>query len=79
VYRLRNEDADVTQAMQSYERAIATNHAPAEAHRSMGFIYQRRRDYPNARQAFERYLQLQPDADDRDAIRSYISEGTRGT
>lgn len=79
VHRLRNEGEDVTQALQNYERAIATNHAPAEAHRSMGFIYQRRRDYPNARQAFERYLQLQPDADDRDAIRSYISEGTRGT
>jgi len=78
VYRLRNEGNDVATALRCYERAIDTGRAPAEAHRSMGFIYQRRRDYPNARAAFEHYLRLQPDADDGDAIRSYINDGTRG-
>ena len=78
VFRVRNEGDDVTQALDCYARAIATGQAPPEAYRSTGFIHQRRRDYPAAKPFFERYLDLQPTADDAEAIRSYISEGARG-
>jgi tetratricopeptide (TPR) repeat protein len=78
VFRVRNEGDDLDRALNCYARSIATGRAPPEAYRSTGFVHQRRRDHPAAKSFFERYLDLRPDADDGEAIRSYIGEGARG-
>jgi regulator of sirC expression with transglutaminase-like and TPR domain len=75
---VRYEGDDLDRALNCYARSIATGRAPPEAYRSTGFVHQRRRDHPAAKSFFERYLDLRPDADDGEAIRSYIGEGARG-
>ena len=75
VHRLRNGDGDAEKALTAYDAALAAGGAPPEVHRSIGFLYQRRDEFARAKQAFERYLELRPEADDRAFIRTYLEQG----
>jgi Zn-dependent protease with chaperone function len=74
LHRLGGEAGDDEKALAAYERAVATDDAPAEAHRSLGLVLMRTRDNARARAAFARYLELRPDAQDREIIRDYLKK-----
>jgi regulator of sirC expression with transglutaminase-like and TPR domain len=45
-----------------------------EPHRQLGFLYYQQKDSARAREAFERYLALKPDAADARRIKEYLVE-----
>ena len=49
--------------------------APVETWRSMGLVRRARGEGSEAAQAFARYLELKPKADDAAIIRTYIDSG----
>lgn len=75
LYRLRAEQGDEQKAIAAYQKAIESNDAPAEAYRAMGLMLSKTGERAKARLAFERYLQLKPDADDREMVQAYLKEG----
>jgi predicted Zn-dependent protease len=72
LYRLRADSGDEQKAIGAYQKAVELSDAPAEAHRALGLLLSRTGDKARARPAFERYLQLRPDADDREMVREYL-------
>jgi beta-barrel assembly-enhancing protease len=74
VYRLRDRSEDLQRAVEDLKAATAAAKPPAEAFRSLGFVYKRRSDAPSAAAAFEQYLGLAPQSADAGLIRTYLSE-----
>ncbi|HVZ43208.1 MAG TPA: M48 family metalloprotease [Ramlibacter sp.] len=74
VYRLRDEQDDLDRGFADLLKASASPKAPAQALRSLGLVYRRRNDAGGARQSFERYLAVAPDAPDAALIRSYLAQ-----
>lgn len=72
-HRMRDKPGDQGFARDAYGRALAHGDAPAETHRSLGLVARREGDRPTADAEFRRYLELRPDAADRDLIRSFMS------
>lgn len=74
LYRLRGEEGDGEKAVTAYTQAIAERDAPPEVFRSLAFVEWSLGHHEEARQAFERYLEFAPGADDRLMIESHIEE-----
>ena len=74
VYRLRAKDGDLDTAVGDYLAAADVGGEPPETHRGLGMIYRLRRQLPEARSSFARYLELAPDAPDYPMIKSYLEE-----
>lgn len=74
MYRLRDQEDDLNHAVDAYRESIATHEAPAETYRSLGLVYWSKGESAAARQAFEEYLRLSPEADDRLMILAHIEE-----
>lgn len=72
IHRLRGTEEDLPKATEAYRRALELPAAPPEAWRSLGIVYVRTGDPAAARDAFTRYLELAPDAEDRDLIKNQI-------
>jgi predicted Zn-dependent protease len=81
LYRLRGKKADEDKegdtddedkALAAYAKALDAGGAPAEIHRSMGLIYLKSGQSEKARAAFAKYLELNPDADDLEIIKSMM-------
>jgi predicted Zn-dependent protease len=72
VYRLRDEKDDHRRALECFERAAARPDCPADTYRSIGLVRLRDGDHAAADAAFTHYLELKPDASDREMVRSYI-------
>jgi predicted Zn-dependent protease len=70
----RQGPADVERAMAAYQKAVAYDPSFAEPQRSLGLLYYTNGQKVEARQAFERYLELKPQADDRQQVREYLLE-----
>jgi len=64
-------------ALASYEKAAELDPALAEPHRQLGFLYYQQKDNDRAREAFEKYLALKPDASDAKRIKDYLVELSR--
>lgn len=79
LYRLRGEDDDTQKAIAAYRKAVDTSNPPPETYRSLGLLLSRIDDVVGARLAFERYLQVLPDAEDHKMVKSYISGLKFGT
>lgn len=79
LYRLRGEDEDTQKAIAAYRKAEDTSNPPPETYRSLGLLLSRIDNVVGARLAFERYLQVRPDAEDRKMVKSYISGLKFGT
>jgi predicted Zn-dependent protease len=78
-YRLRGRQADLDAALADYQTAIAIGTEPPETHRGMGFIYRARKQLPEAKACFERYLETAPGAPDSPMIKSYmLQRGEQG-
>jgi predicted Zn-dependent protease len=74
IYRLRAKPQDYDAALADYRRAASIGGEPPETHRGLGFIYRVRNQLPEAKESFERYLKLAPDAADALMIKSYMEE-----
>jgi len=72
MHRLRGAEDDDAKALQAYRDAIATGKAPPEAQRALGLLYWRQGRNDDARTAFEKYLVLDPSAEDRAMIEHYL-------
>jgi predicted Zn-dependent protease len=79
LYRLRGkkadedkegEAADKDKALAAYAKALDAGGAPPEIHRSLGLIYLKSGQSEKARAAFAKYIELKPDADDIEIIKS---------
>lgn len=76
--RLRDAEGDADAALADLDRAGALGNEPAQAHRTRGYILQRRPEQAEAaRAAFARYVELVPQAPDAALIRSYLSESPK--
>lgn len=71
-YRQRDDNGDKERALLAYREAI--NAAPefAPTYRALGLYYLKKKDFENARQFLGVYLQLDPDAIDKEYILYYI-------
>ena len=74
LYRQRAQENDVENALRAYEKAARCNPAYANAYRGLGQIYYKKNQKEKARQAFENYLTLNPDAEDAPYIRYYLKQ-----
>lgn len=74
VYRLRGGPSDLAQSLQDLQSAATLPEVPHEVHRSLALLHRQREDRAAAVQAFERYLQLAPEASDAPLIQRYLSE-----
>jgi predicted Zn-dependent protease len=74
VYRLRAKDKDLDSAIADFQLAISTGGEPPETHRGLGAIYRLRKQVPEARASYQRYLEAAPNAADAPMIKSYLEE-----
>jgi predicted Zn-dependent protease len=70
----RRTPTDVEQAVLAYQKAAEHDPSFPEPQRSLGLLYYTTGRKVEARQAFERYLELKPYADDRQQLREYLIE-----
>lgn len=75
LYRRRGKDDDEALALGFYHEACEAAGAPPEAFRMVGLMRWRRGEKEQAREYFRRYLQVKPDAGDREMIRKYLAAG----
>lgn len=75
-YRLRSAEGDAQRALKAYQEAATQPSAPPEVHRALGNIHRRAGRGPEMREAYGRYLQARPEAEDAEMIRSYLTEGS---
>jgi predicted Zn-dependent protease len=61
-------------ALASYEKAVALDPTLPEPYRQLGFLYYQQKDNARAREAFQKYLALKPDANDARRIKEYMVE-----
>jgi predicted Zn-dependent protease len=75
LYRKQRRDpADVERAIAAYQKAAENDPSYPEPQRSLGLLYYTSGKKAEARQAFERYLELKPHADDHQQLREYLIE-----
>jgi predicted Zn-dependent protease len=72
-YRLRAGTADTEHALAAYQAALGMDGTPPEVHRSLGILLRQAGDNAEAKRAFQRYLELKPQAEDAELIRSYLT------
>jgi beta-barrel assembly-enhancing protease len=63
-----------TLALERYERAVALDPKFPDPFRQLGLLYYQQKDPARAREAFQRYLDLRPDAPDAKRIKEYLIE-----
>ena len=74
LYRLRSGEGDEVKALAAYERALELDGAPAETHRALGLTLMKQGHRARAREAFARYLEGRPNAEDRQMVESYVRQ-----
>ena len=72
VYRLRGNSGDTERALDAYETAIGMSDVPPETYRSIVLVELKRGERERAEKAFERYLELRPDASDAGGLRMIL-------
>jgi predicted Zn-dependent protease len=70
-YRLRNEAGDTERSLNAYQTAIELSPEFAPSYRALGLYYMKTNNPVQADNYFAKYLELQPDAKDRDYIEYY--------
>lgn len=76
VFRRRNDGNDSLRALNSYGEAVEIDPSHARSWRGIGILHRRAGRTEDARAAFRRYLQLDPAADDRLMIQSFLGADT---
>jgi len=72
-YRLRGREGDTKLALEAYRAALEMDNTPPEVHRSLGTVLRQTGEDAEATRAFQRFLELKPDAEDAELIRSYLT------
>jgi predicted Zn-dependent protease len=72
-YRLRGREGDTKLAREAYRAALEMDNTPPEVHRSLGTVLRQTGEKAEATRAFQRYLELKPEAEDAELIRSYLT------
>ena len=70
-YQLRNEEGDTERSVNAYQTAIRLSPEFAPSYRALGLHYMKNNEPVQADNYFSQYLELQPDATDRDYIEYY--------
>ena len=74
MYRQRNLEGDFDKAKKSYKLATRGDRPVADAYRNLGYIHLKERSLPEAKHYFRKFLEIEPDADDRAMIEFYLQE-----
>ncbi|MBI4639333.1 MAG: M48 family metalloprotease [Candidatus Tectomicrobia bacterium] len=75
VYRKSGKTADDLQrAAEEYQLAIKADSNYPDPYKALGFLYYKEREGEKAREAFQRYLDLKPKAEDAEMIKEYLRE-----
>ncbi len=74
MYRQRGGEGDTDLAISAFLQATSGKHRVAEAWHKLGYLYLKQDQASLAREAFERFLELEPDTDDRAMIEFYLQE-----
>jgi len=74
VERLASSEGNSVEARQLYQEALLMDPGFAPAHRSLGLLLFKAAPSATAAEHFRRYLDLDPRADDRAYIQSYIEQ-----
>lgn len=69
-----DQDELARRAFDSYQRCLELDPDVTEVQRQLGLLYYQLRRIDRAREAFERYLALRPDAPDAARVREYLVE-----
>jgi predicted Zn-dependent protease len=77
LHRLRGDADDAPKAIEAYRRALTYPDAPPETDRNLGQVLLRSGDRSAARDALSRYLERNPNAEDRELIKSQLSDQVR--
>jgi predicted Zn-dependent protease len=72
-YRRRNAKGDAQSAIAAYQSSLAKDSPPAAAYRGLGLVSLKTGEKNPAREAFRKYLELAPDAQDRTIVEYYLS------
>jgi predicted Zn-dependent protease len=75
-YRLRGKESDLELAADDYRAAVNAVQPQPKAYRGLGLIARQRGLREDAVGAFQRYIELAPEAPDTPLIKSYIAEMT---
>ena len=71
-YRTRKNEGDEELAIEHYKKVIDQRRAPPEAYRDLGYMMLKKKDNVTANQYFTSYLEMAPDASDREMIEFYL-------
>jgi len=74
MYRQRKQSGDIKLAIDAYRRATQGAEPVPEAYLKLGYLLQKQKRASEARINFRKYLELQPDSDDRAMIEFYLEE-----
>jgi tetratricopeptide (TPR) repeat protein len=74
LYRMRGDGGDPEKAIAAYETALQNEGHPHETYRSLGLLLWKSANTQGARDAFEKYLEVWPDAPDAPMIKAYLKE-----
>lgn len=77
-YRLRKGEGDRERALEAWEASSKQAGAPAEVWRALGEQYRRKKRKADALAAYQNYLTLAPQAEDRELIQAYVARLNRG-
>jgi tetratricopeptide (TPR) repeat protein len=72
--RLRDQGDDSERAIADFTAALTLDKAPAQVHRSLGFIYRAQGRKQDAVAALTKYLETLPAATDAGMVQSYLFE-----
>ena len=72
MYRQRDQTGDIEKAKSAYRRSIERGDPPSLAYRNLGYMNLKEGDVEQARDNFNQYLLLVPDATDREMIEFYL-------
>jgi len=68
----REKAQDYTEAIKAFDQAILLNPRLASAYQGRGLVLQKQGDIPGAKEAFQRYLELNPQASDKEYIENFL-------
>ena len=72
MYRQRGGPGDTQMAEDAYRAAIESDEVPSQAYRNLGYLALKRKDSATMDEMFRQYLELDPEASDREMIEFYL-------
>lgn len=72
-YRARNAEGDKKLAKEHLEKAVEATNSPPEAYRDFAYIHLKNKNIESAKYGFKRYLELLPNATDKEMIEFYLN------